>query len=380
MLARKLLSRTLSTTSSLNRKYGGRHTAVLIPGDGIGEEMAGYLLQIFKKMQAPIDFEKLQVTQNDILDEKPVVQQAITSIKRSGAAVMGNISTPVSGKIKSANHKIRNDLGLFANVIHAKTIDGVQTRHEDVDIILVRENTEGEYSGMEQETIPGVIETLKIITRPASEKVARFAFEYATEHKRRKVTCIHKANIMKQGDGLFLKTCRNMSKEFKGLQFGDMIVDNTCMQMVARPEQFDVMILPNLYGNVVSNITCGIVGGAGITAGANYNANRSLAIFETATRNASMTLSNYADNEANPVAFLMAGQLLLTHYNLPYHARIMEDAINYALCEEKIHTPDLGGNYGTKDMIKVIDGNIEKQLHTRNTFISGNYVSGRMNY
>lgn len=290
---------------------------------------------------------------------------------------MGNIQTPTEGKHKSANVRIRNELDLFANVIHAKTHPSIETRHKNIDIILIRENTQGEYSGLEHETVPGVIETLKIITQASSKKIAKFAFNYAKDHDRKLVTCIHKANIMKEGDGLFLKTIREIHARPQNchLQLDDMIVDNTCMQLVKSPEQFDVMVLPNLYGNVVANICCGITGGSGVNAGGNYNKDKSLAVFEVAVRCAGVY--DRKQDEANPMAFLKAGQLLLQHCDLPEHAKIINDALQHVYFDEKIHTPDLGGDFGTKDVIKAIDSHISKSLFEKNTVISGNYFTGR---
>jgi len=380
MFSRNLYKRALSTTSSLKRKYGGRQTAVLIPGDGLGEEMAGYLQQIFKRMQAPVDFEKLPISINDLdpSDKDNTVWNkkvagAITAIKRSGVCIMGNINTPLSGTTKSANHQMRNDLGLFSNVVHCKNTLGIETKHDDIDIVLIRENTEGEYSGLEHESVEGVVEMMKIVTEKCSEQLAEFAFQFAIENNRKMVTCIHKANIMKQGDGLFLRTCTRIAKKYPTIEFNDMIVDNTCMQLVKTPQQFDVMILPNLYGNVITNVCCGLTGGSGLHAGVNYNANKNLAIFETATRNTGMSIDC---ERANPVAFLNAGKLLLEHCRYPEHAQVLGDAIEYAICEEEVLTPDLGGHNTAKDVIKVIDQYVLKTLATRNTKISGSNYSG----
>lgn len=167
--------------------------------------------------------------------------------------ILGNIHTHQNEPGKARNLRLRSELDLYANVIHAKSFDGIATRHKDVDIYLIRENTEGEYSGMEHENVSGVVESLKIITKAKSERIARFAFDFAIEKGRKKVTAVHKANIMKKGDGLFLKTCREVAADYPEIEFNDMIVDNTCMQLVSNPWQFDVMVLPNLYGNIVGN-------------------------------------------------------------------------------------------------------------------------------
>lgn len=254
--------------------------------------------------------------------------------------------------------RIRTELDLYANVIHAKSFDGIPTRHKDVDIYLIRENTEGEYSGMEHESVPGVVESLKIISRTKCERIARFAFEFAISHDRKKVTAIHKANIMKQADGLFLRTCREVSQEYPSIEFTDMIVDNTCMQLVSNPNQFDVMVLPNLYGSVVANVCCGIVGGPGIAAGSNYG--DQTAVFEMGTRNTGVSIEG--QNVANPVAFLMAGCKLLEYYELQEHADLIRGACNYALNDAKVHTPDLKGQAHTTDVIQCINNHLKEKI------------------
>lgn len=260
--------------------------------------------------------------------------------------------------------RIRTELDLYANVIHAKSFDGIPTRHKNVDIYLIRENTEGEYSGMEHESVPGVVESLKIITKTKCERIARFAFEFAISHDRKKVTAVHKANIMKQADGLFLRTCREISQEYPSIEFTDMIVDNTCMQLVSNPNQFDVMVLPNLYGSVVANVCCGIVGGPGIAAGSNYG--DETAVFEMATRNTGKSI--VGKNVANPVSFLMAGCKLLEYYELQEHADLIRDACVHALDHAKVHTPDLKGQAHTTDVIECINSHLREQIGKEHKF------------
>lgn len=352
----KQLARSLSTSVTRNARYGGRHTAVLIPGDGIGPEMTEHLRNCFRLIQAPIDFETIDL-QGKTYDESEI-QYALTAIKRSGACIKGNIHTNVKELGKARNMRIRTELDLYANVIHAKSFDGIPTRHKNVDIYLIRENTEGEYSGMEHESVPGVVESLKIISRTKCERIARFAFEFAISHDRKKVTAIHKANIMKQADGLFLRTCREISQDYPSIEFNDMIVDNTCMQLVSNPNQFDVMVLPNLYGSVVANVCCGIVGGPGIAAGSNYG--DGTAVFEMGTRNTGVSIEGA--NVANPVAFLMAGCKLLEYYDLQEHADLIRGACDHALNVAKVHTPDLKGQAHTSDMIQCINNHLKEQI------------------
>jgi len=349
-------ARRLATSATHNAKYGGRHTAVLIPGDGIGQEMSEHLKNCFRIIQAPIDFETIDM-RGDKYDESEI-QYALTAVKRSGACLKGNIHTSLNEPGRARNLRIRTELDLYANVIHAQSYPGVQTRHKDVDIYLIRENTEGEYSGMEHESVPGVVESLKIISKEKCERIARFAFEFAVSHDRKKVTAVHKANIMKQADGLFLRTCRAVASEYPNIEFNDMIVDNTCMQLVSNPNQFDVMVLPNLYGAVVSNICCGLVGGPVIAAGSNYG--NDTAVFEMATRNTGVSITG--QNVANPVAFLMAGCKMLEYYDLKDHADMIRGACSYVINDAQIHTPDLHGNAHTSDVMHCITNYLKEKV------------------
>ncbi|KAG2456134.1 IDH3G dehydrogenase, partial [Polypterus senegalus] len=226
----------------------------------------------------------------------------------------GNIETnhTMPPSHKSRNNLLRTSLDLYSNVIHCRSMPGLQTRHKDIDIIIIRENTEGEYSSLEHESVPGVVESLKIITKSNSLRIAEYAFKLAREQGRKKVTAVHKANIMKLGDGLFLQCCKEVAAGYPDITFENMIVDNTTMQLVSRPNQFDVMVMPNLYGNVVSNVCAGLVGGPGLVPGANYG--RDYAVFETATRNTGKSIAG--KNIANPTAMLLASCMMLDHLRL----------------------------------------------------------------
>ncbi|XP_042220340.1 isocitrate dehydrogenase [NAD] subunit gamma, mitochondrial-like isoform X1 [Homarus americanus] len=329
-------------------QYGGRFTVTMMPGDGIGPEMMGYVKNIFRYAGVPVDFEEVQITQDSTEEE---FENALICIKRNGVALKGSIESKY-GDVSSGsrNATLRTELDLFANVLHCKSYPSVRSRYSDVDIILIRENTEGEYSMMEHENVKGVVESLKIITRKGSERLARYGFEYATRNGRKKVTAIHKANIMKLSDGLFLETCRNVAKEYPEIEFNDMIVDNTCMQVVARPQQFDVMVLPNLYGNVVSNVICGLVGGPGLLSGRNYG--HHFAVFEPGTRNTGLSVAGR--NIANPIAMLNAACDMLEHLKLHYHAELIRDAIDQTLNVDMIHTTDLGGQATSLDVVQNI--------------------------
>ncbi|XP_061470174.1 isocitrate dehydrogenase [NAD] subunit gamma, mitochondrial isoform X3 [Rhineura floridana] len=259
-------------------KYGGRHTVTMIPGDGIGPELMLHVKELFRHACVPVDFEEVLVSSEASEED---MKNALMAIRRNRVALKGNIETNhnLPPSHKSRNNILRTSLDLFANLIHCKSLPGVATRHHDVDILIVRENTEGEYSSLEHESVSGVVESLKIITKAKSLRIAEYAFKLAEEAGRKKVTAVHKANIMKLGDGLFLQCCKEVAAGYPNISFDSMIVDNTTMQLVSRPQQFDVMVMPNLYGNIVNNVCAGLVGGPGLVPGANYG--RDYAVFET---------------------------------------------------------------------------------------------------
>ncbi|OTF74774.1 isocitrate dehydrogenase[NAD] subunit gamma, mitochondrial-like [Euroglyphus maynei] len=284
--------------------------------------------------------------------------EAITSILRNGAAIKGNIETREHSKyFLSRNVELRLRLNLFVNVVHCKSNPGIKTRHKDIDIVLIRQNTEGEYSCLEHESVDGVVESLKIVTREKTEQIARYAFDYARSHNRKKLTCVHKANIMKMADGLFLKVCTEIAKEYPDIEFNNMIIDNCSMQLVSNPNQFDVLLLPNLYGNILTNIACGLVGGPGITSGRNYGPTH--AVFETGTRNTGKKVAG--KNIANPIAMLNASVDLLDYLQLNSYADIVRDAIYKAINIEKLHTLDMGGNATTTDVVNFIIDEVNSQ-------------------
>uniref|UniRef100_A0A914W712 Isocitrate dehydrogenase [NAD] subunit, mitochondrial n=1 Tax=Plectus sambesii TaxID=2011161 RepID=A0A914W712_9BILA len=343
-------------------KYGGRQTVTVLAGDGIGPEMMECIKRVFSVSHAPIDFEDIE------LDSRPgagdaSMNNAIIAIERNGIALKGNIETKFDDPtVHSRNVELRTRLDLYANVLHCQTVRNVPSRHKDIDIVIIRENTEGEYSGLEHETVPGVVESLKIVTRRNIERIARFAFDYAVNHGRKKVTAVHKANIMKLGDGLFLRVCKEMAqKEYSQLQFEHMIVDNASMQMVARPQQFDLMLMPNLYGNIISNIACGLVGGPGLVSGMNIGDH--YAVFETGTRNTGTSL--VGKDLANPTAFLRAGVDMLRYLRLNEHAEMIEGAVVRTLEDRQIHTPDLHGSHRTSEFMDSVIADIEEQMKSK---------------
>lgn len=352
----KRLNLKITTASNPKAKYGGRFMITMLPGDGIGPEMMRHVKTVFKVGGVPVDFEEINLDSMNENMEK--MEEAITSIKRNGIALKGNIETREHSRyFKSRNVELRTRLNLFANVVHILSQPGVETRHRDIDIVLIRQNTEGEYSSIEHETVPGLVECLKVVTKTKSEQIARYAFEFALENNRKKVTCVHKANIMKLSDGLFLEVARDVAKSYPDIEFDDIIIDNCSMQLVSDPSQFDVLLLPNLYGAVLTNIACGLVGGAGLTSGANFG--DEYAVFETGSRNTGKTMTG--KNIANPIAVLNASADLLQHLKLDDYATMIRRAINKAINEAKIHTPDLGGHHTTTDVVNFVTDDIRQQ-------------------
>merc|ERR1712038_2034194 len=338
-------------------KYGGRHTVTMMPGDGIGPEMMGYVKEVFSLVGAPVDFEEIKMDPNT--DNYDDLNNAINSVKRNGCAIKANIETRINQPhIKSRNVEMRNALDLFVNVVHCKSVEGVETRHKNVDIVVIRQNTEGEYAMLEHENVPGVVESLKITTAANTKRLVHYAFQYAEKNGRKKVTLVHKANIMKMTDGLFLSVASEVAKDYPHIKFNDMIIDNCCMQLVSNPWQFDVMVLTNLQGTIASNLICGLIGGPGLTAGGNFGPR--YALFEPGTRNTGTKL--VGQNKANPVAMLTASVELLEHIGLDIHARVIRRAIESTINDDKVHTEDLGGNASTSEVVESILLHVQKQM------------------
>ncbi|XP_073819669.1 isocitrate dehydrogenase [NAD] subunit gamma, mitochondrial-like isoform X1 [Musca autumnalis] len=330
-------------------KYGGRSVVTMLPGGGIGPELMTYVREIFSHCDAPIDFEVIDIDPSTQGNED--LENAIVSVKRNGTAIKGNIETTSQNLSEiSRNVAIRNELDLYVNVLHCKSLPGIPARHQNIDIVLIRQNTYGEYAMMEHEAVPGHVESLKVMTEENAERVARYAFEYAKQQGRKKVTTIHKANIMKLSDGLFLEMAKKVHKDYPELKHENMIIDNTCMQLVSNPHQFDVMNLPNLYGTIVANVICGLIGGAGILSGRNYG--DSYAIFEPGTRNTGTEIAG--KNIANPLPMINAGIDLLNHLGYTDHARIIHEASYKTVVEMGIRTPDVGGTNTSTDVINSI--------------------------
>jgi isocitrate dehydrogenase (NAD+) len=322
------------------------YAVTLIPGDGIGPELAEATRGVLEATGIGFDWDVQEAGEATIATEgTPLPDRVIESIRRNGTAIKGPITTPVGSGFRSVNVGLRQALELYANVRPARTMKGVETRYDNVDLIIVRENTEDLYAGIEHRVGPDAAESIKIITRAASQRIARYAFEYAVKNGRRKVTAVHKANIMKLSDGLFLESCGQVAAEYAGrVEFEDRIVDNMCMQLVQKPELYDVLVLPNLYGDIVSDLAAGLVGGLGVAPGANIG--EKAAVFEPVHGSA----PKYAgQNKANPTALILSGALMLRHLGELAAADAVELAVREVIAAGETVTYDLGGTAGTRE-------------------------------
>ncbi|KAH6675269.1 isocitrate dehydrogenase subunit 1 [Plectosphaerella plurivora] len=334
-------------------KFGGKYTVTLIPGDGIGAEVAESVKTIFKADNVPIEWEQVDVSGVDATSERTedLFRESVASLRRNKLGLKGILHTPISRSgHQSFNVAMRQELDIYASICLIKNIPGYKTRHENVDLAIIRENTEGEYSGLEHQSVPGVVESLKIITRQKSERIAKFAFNFALANSRKKVTCIHKANIMKLADGLFRSTFHQTAKEYPTLEVNDMIVDNASMQAVGRPQQFDVLVMPNLYGGILSNIGAALVGGPGLVPGCNMG--RDVAVFEPGCRHVGLDIKG--KDQANPTALLLSGSMLLRHLGLDDHANRISQAVYGVIADGKTRTRDMGGEATTHQFTKAI--------------------------
>ncbi len=321
------------------------YAITLIPGDGIGPELADATVAVLEATGIAFAWEIQQAGEATIAAEgTPLPNRVIDSIRRTGVAIKGPITTPVGSGFRSVNVALRQVLELYANVRPARSMVGVRSRYTDVDLLIVRENTEDLYAGIEHRVGPDAAESIKIITRAASQRIARYAFEYAVRNGRHKVTAVHKANIMKLTDGLFLESCQQVAAEYDGrVVFEDRIVDNMCMQLVQKPELYDVLVLPNLYGDIISDLAAGLVGGLGVAPGANIGEHA--AVFEAVHGSA----PKYAgQNKANPTALILSGALMLRHIGETEAADRVESAVRTVIAEGKTTTYDLGGSAGTR--------------------------------
>jgi isocitrate dehydrogenase (NAD+) len=332
-----------------------RHKVTLIAGEGIGPEVAAATQRILEASGVLIDWGVIEGRTDKSNEQGQLVNQAaVDAVRKNGVALKGPMATAIAGGAPSVNVALRKALDLYANLRPVKNLPGVPSRYENVDLVLVRENTEDLYSGLEHEVVPGVVESLKIITERASTRIARFAFEYARKFGRKKIHAIHKANIMKLSDGLFLKSIRAVAEHHKEIEYKEMIVDNACMQMVLNPQQFDMLLLPNLYGDVMSDLCAGLVGGLGVVPSANIGDECAMfeAVHGTAPDIAGKGL-------ANPTALLMSSILMLDYLSERSAARRIEAALEKVYREGRHFTRDLGGTTGTKEFTDAIIAALE---------------------
>ena len=322
------------------------YTVTLIPGDGIGPELADATTTVLDATGLQFEWRRVDAGESQIAAHgTPLPDAVLDSIRETRVALKGPITTPVGEGFRSVNVTLRQALDLYANLRPARSMKGVETRYEDVDLIIVRENTEDLYAGIEHRVGKDAAESIKIITRAASERIARFAFDYAIANGRHKVTAVHKANMMKLSDGLFLESCRNVAAQYegKGIEFEDRIVDNMCMQLVQKTELYDVMVLPNLYGDIVSDLCAGLVGGLGVAPGANIGENA--AVFEPVHGSA----PKYAGLDvANPTALILSGAMMLRHLGETGAAERVERSVRDVIAEGQTVPRDLGGTAGTR--------------------------------
>ena len=332
------------------------HVVTLIPGDGIGPEVTAAVVRIFKVAGVPIEWEPHDagvIAFKRYGQSLPV--ELLDSVKRNKVALKGPVTTPIAEGFTSVNVALRKALDLYANLRPVRNLAGVKSRFENVNLIIVRENTEDLYAGLEHEIVPGVVESLKIITEKASTRIAKFAFEYARRHRRKKVTAIHKANIMKLSDGLFLESTRKTSREHTDIAYDERIVDAACMQLVMNPEKFDVLLLPNLYGDIVSDLCAGLVGGLGVVPGANLGTDA--AVFE-AVHGSAPDIAN--KNLANPTALLLSGLMLLDHIGERQRAERIRTALHRVLAYGRVRTKDLGGGATTTEFTEAVCREVEQ--------------------
>lgn len=324
------------------------HQITLIPGDGIGPEVTDAVVRILEaageRQGVRFAWEQFAAGAEAFAAQGEYIPRELyESIERTRVALKGPVTTPVGGGFASINVTLRKNFELYANFRPVKNLPGLETKFPGVDLIIIRENTEGLYVGLEHEVVPGVVESLKVITAKASTRIAKWAFEYARRHGRRKIHAIHKANIMKLSDGLFLKCSRQVSKDYPEITYGEHIVDNTCMQMVMNPYQYDMLLLENLYGDIVSDLGAGLIGGLGLVPGANIGEHA--AIFEAVHGSA----PDIAGKDiANPTALLQSAVLMLRHIDEVAAAEAIQAAIEKVYAAKKSLTRDVGGTSGTR--------------------------------
>lgn len=326
------------------------HLVTLIPGDGSGPEVIAAAKRVVEAVGAPIEWDEMEA--GAAMIEKygtPLPDRVLDSIRRTGVALKGPITTPVGTGFRSVNVALRKTFDLYANVRPAKTLPGVATRFENVDLVIVRENTEDLYAGIEHMVGEDAAESIKLITRKGCERIVRYAFEYAVREGRKKVTAVHKANIMKCTDGLFLSVARQIAAEYPQIEFNDSIVDAMCMRLVMHPEDYDVLVCPNLYGDIVSDLCAGLVGGLGLTPSANIG--EAGAIFEPIHGSAPDIAGQH---KINPTAAILSAALMLAHLGEAEAAAKITQAVTAVIAEGKALTQDMGGNASTEEFADAV--------------------------
>ncbi|MBZ5677939.1 MAG: isocitrate/isopropylmalate dehydrogenase family protein [Acidobacteriia bacterium] len=333
------------------------HRVVLIPGDGIGPEVAEATVRAVEATGISVEWERIELNAKTIAEHGGVLPNTVLdALGLFRVALKGPVGTPIGGGFQSVNLALRKKLNLFANLRPVRNMPGLKTRFSDVciDLVIFRENTESLYSGLEHRVAPGVVESLKVITRKASLRIAKSAFAFARREGRRRVTAIHKANILKISDGLFLRCCRRVAREYPEIRYDELIVDNAAMQLVTRPETLDVLLTPNLYGDILSDLAAGLVGGLGIVPGANLGETH--AVFEAVHGNAPDIAGK---GIANPTGLMQSAALLLTHLGERTAAERLETAIHDVYREARYLTPDVGGAASTADFTDAVIRHLE---------------------
>lgn len=329
------------------------HKITLINGDGIGPEISESVMKIIKASGLNIDWD-IQTAGADVIETEgtPLPQRVLDSVKRNKIALKAPVTTPIGKGFRSVNVQLRKDLDLFANLRPCKNLPGVKTRFDNVDLVVVRENTEDLYAGVEEQINKDTAHSIKIITRKASERICKFAFDYAVKNNRKEVCCVTKANIMKLSDGLFLESFREISAKYPDIHPREILVDNLCMQLVQDPSRFDVLVLPNLYGDIVSDLTAGLIGGLGVAQGANIGTG--CAVFEPVHGSAP---DIKGQNKANPTALLLSAIEMLNYIGEKSYAEKIEKALFKTLSNGD-KTADLGGNFSTSEFTDLIISNL----------------------
>jgi len=353
-----LVLRPYSAASFAGQKgSNGKYTVTLIPGDGIGPEISQSIKDIYLAANVPIQWDEVSVSPVLKGGKTVIPDSAIQSVKKNTVALKGPLATPIGKGHVSLNLTLRRTFNLFANVRPCVSIQGYKTPYDDVNTVLIRENTEGEYSGIEHEIIDGVVQSIKLITWDASERVARYAFDYAKSSGRKRVTAVHKANIMKMSDGMFLSACRQVANDFPDVAYDEDLLDRVCLQIVQNPKPYAdrVMVMPNLYGDILSDMCAGLIGGLGLTPSGNIG--RDASIFEAVHGSAPDIAGK---GLANPTALLLSSLMMLRHMNLFDYAAKIEKAALTTIAEGKTITGDLGGKASTKEYTEAIIQKLRK--------------------